>query len=123
MLPPLKARSASANRLDLAAWLTDSANPLPARVAANRVWQHLFGRGIVATVDDFGKQGEKPSHPELLDWLAGEYRGPLRRTRADHLGDIRLERTGQHRRTALRRYADAQNTRRECREERSSRPH
>lgn len=72
-LPPLKSRADKADRLDLTAWLADPANPLPARVAVNRYWHHLFGRGIVPTLDDFGKQGEQPSHPELLDWLASEF--------------------------------------------------
>lgn len=59
-------------RLELADYLTQADNPLTARVAANRVWQHLLGRGIVASVDNFGAQAEPPTHPELLDWLATE---------------------------------------------------
>lgn len=61
-------------RLALAEEWLDPANPLPARVAVNRIWHHLFGRGIVATTDDFGVLGESPSHPELLDWLASWFR-------------------------------------------------
>jgi hypothetical protein len=57
-------------RLELAQWLSSSQNPLTARVAANRVWQHLFGAGIVSSVDNFGVTGDAPSHPELLDYLA-----------------------------------------------------
>ncbi len=70
-MPPLP-KGAKRNRLGLATWLTAPENPLTARVAVNRIWQHHFGTGLVKTAENFGIQGESPSHPELLDWLSSE---------------------------------------------------
>lgn len=72
-LPPMGA-NLPRNRLGLAQWLVDDANPLMSRVTVNRFWQELFGNGLVRTAGDFGSQGEVPSHSELLDWLAVEFR-------------------------------------------------
>jgi hypothetical protein len=69
----LPAGAKGSGRLELAGWLTDANNPLTARVMVNRIWQHHFGRGLVATPSDFGKQGRRPTHPELLDHLAERF--------------------------------------------------
>ncbi len=69
-LPP---NSAASGRLQLAQWVTDPSNPLTARVMVNRIWQHHFGKGLVATPNDFGRRGTAPTHPELLDFLAARF--------------------------------------------------
>lgn len=82
ILHPLKPRGATPDRLDLANWLVDPANPVTARVIVNTIWYHLFGAGIVASIMDFGNRAALPSHPELLDWLANDFiQGGWRRKR------------------------------------------
>jgi hypothetical protein len=72
-LPPVKVPPTENGRLQLADWIASPENPLTARVMVNRIWQHHFGAGLVRTSSNFGVRGERPSHPELLDWLANEF--------------------------------------------------
>jgi hypothetical protein len=72
-LPPITVDRQSNGRVELAEWIAHSENPLTARVMVNRIWQHHFGVGLVRTPSNFGRRGESPSHPQLLDWLAKEF--------------------------------------------------
>jgi hypothetical protein len=71
--PPSAGARTTGHRLALASWIASTDNPLTARVMANRIWQYHFGRGIVRSASNFGLQGDRPTHPELLDWLASEF--------------------------------------------------
>jgi cytochrome c553 len=84
VIEPLPALPSTGRRLALARWLTSDENPLASRVAVNRVWQALFGRGIVATASDFGRLGTPPTDPELLDWLARRFQGAAWRFKPLH---------------------------------------
>jgi hypothetical protein len=77
-LPPLAAGQSRYTRLDLAKWTVSPENPLPARVVANRLWRVFFGYGIARSLEESGVQGQLPTHPELLDWLASEFVNPTR---------------------------------------------
>ena len=78
-----------ATRLDLANWLVDSKNPLTARVTVNRFWREFFGMGLSKVLDDLGSQGEWPTHPELLDWLAAEFVHPEYQAQGAHAWDVK----------------------------------
>ncbi|MFN3325048.1 MAG: PSD1 and planctomycete cytochrome C domain-containing protein [Bryobacteraceae bacterium] len=73
VIPPADGRITTGRRRALAKWIASPENPLTARVMVNRIWQHHFGRGLVLTASNFGRLGRRPSHPELLDWLAAEF--------------------------------------------------
>ena len=78
-----------ATRLDFANWLVSPQNPLTARVFVNRLWQQYFGTGISKVLNDLGSQGEWPSHPELLDWMAAEFMQPTWQAQGAHPWDVK----------------------------------
>ena len=80
--------ASTGRRLALANWIASKDNPLTARVIVNRLWQHHFGKGIVASASDFGTRGEDPTHPELLDWLAVELANPDRKVGGGEGGGV-----------------------------------
>lgn len=86
-------KSLEQNRLGLAKWLVDGDHPLTSRVFVNRIWEQLFGAGIVSTLEDFGTQGEEPSHPELLDYLALSFQGEMKWSLKSLLKEIMLSST------------------------------
>ncbi len=90
---PQRSREKPADRLDLARWLVDPNHPLTPRVKVNHVWDHLFGRGLVSTVNDFGVRGEIPTHPLLLDWLAWSFSHDMRGSRKQLIKQIVLSAT------------------------------
>ncbi|MEE2642486.1 MAG: PSD1 and planctomycete cytochrome C domain-containing protein [Planctomycetota bacterium] len=92
---PLEKKTASLTRMDLARWLVDPAHPLTARVTVNHTWAQLFGRGIVATQNDFGVRGEPPTHPDLLDWLAYQFSHSMKWSRKALIKKIVLSSTYQ----------------------------
>ena len=88
-----RSQETPADRLDLARWLVDPNHPLTPRVTVNHVWDHLFGRGLVSTVDDFGVRGKVPTHPQLLDWLAWQFSHDMQWSRKQLIKQIVMSAT------------------------------